>query len=436
MKNTISKGTMNTPRHFTNLFTHVTRTRLNNVLRLATLAAACLALPTHALAQSSCPEDLDGTGVVDSGDVALVLLASGECPAPTPSITLVNPSSGPTAGFTAITIVGTNFTGATSVTVGGVAATSIVVVSSTVITALSPAHSAGAVDIVVVTPSGTVTLVGAFTYFVSSSWYTILEQSPNAAVVPDAAVRAKIVASGFPWRVRDNSSGIEMLLIPGGTFTMGCSASNSYGCDGDENPTHQVTLSKAFYLGKTEVTQAQWQAKMGSNPSYFQPPNYTLDTSRPVEKVSWNDIAGFNTATGLRLPTEAEWEYACRGTTTTAFYSMPGYPNGTNDDSLFGNIAWDYSNSGSTTHAVAGKAANAFGMYDMSGNVWEWCNDWYKIYASGNATDPAGPATGTHCVKRGGGWASDSFAGRSSNRSDDRPDDNSYDDGFRVARTP
>ena len=269
------------------------------------------------------------------------------------------------------------------------------------------------------------------------SWATVLQWNPDPAVVPDAAVRAKIVASGFPWRVLDTGTGIELLLIPGGTFTMGCSPSNSYVCDGDESPTHQVTLSKAFYLGKTEVTQAQWQAKMGSNPSYFQPPNYTLDTSRPVEKVSWNDIAGFNTATGLRLPTEAEWEYACRGTTTTAFYSMPGYPNGTNDDSLFGNIAWYGSNSGSTTHAVAGKAANAFGMYDMSGNVWEWCNDWYKIYASGNATDPAGPATGTHCVKRGGGWvSSDSFAGRSSNRSDDRPDENSYDDGFRVARTP
>ena len=175
---------------------------------------------------------------------------------------------------------------------------------------------------------------------------------------------------------------------------------------------------------------------MGSNPSYFQPPNYTLDTSRPVEKVSWNDIAGFNTATGLRLPTEAEWEYACRGTTTTAFHSMLGYPNGTNDDSLFGNIAWDYNNSENQTHSVAGKAANAFGLYDMSGNVWEWCNDWYQIYAAGNATDPAGPATGTHCVKRGGGWISYSFGGRSSNRSDDRPDEDSYDDGFRVARTP
>ena len=265
-------------------------------------------------------------------------------------------------------------------------------------------------------------------------WATLLEAVPDPAVVTDANLRAAIVVSGFAWRIRDNSSGIEMLLIPGGTFNMGCSASNSYDCDGDESPTHQVTLSKAFYLGKTEVTQAQWQAKMGGNPSYFK--DYFDSPSRPVEKVSWNDIAGFNTATGLRLPTEAEWEYACRGTTTTAFHSMLGYPNGTNDDSLFGNIAWDYNNSENQTHPVAGKAANAFGLYDMSGNVWEWCNDWYQIYAAGNATDPAGPATGTHCVKRGGGWISYSFGGRSSNRSDDRPDEDSYDDGFRVARTP
>jgi len=440
MKNTISKGTMNimttmnTQFHFTNaftnLFTRVTRARLNNILRLATLAAACLALPTQTLAQSSCPEDLDGSGVVDSGDVGLVLLASGECPAPTPSITLVNPSSGSTAGFTSITIVGTNFIGATSVTVGGVAA-SYVVVSTNTITAIALAHSLGAVDIVVVTPNGTVTLVGAFTYFVSS-WYTILEQTPNATVVPDSAVRAKIVASGFPWRVRDNSSGIEMLLIPGGTFTMGCSASH-YGCSSAESPNHQVTLSKAFYLGKTEVTQAQWQAKMGSTPSRFSGNPYN-----PVESVSWNDIAGFNTATGLRLPSEAEWEYACRGGTTTAFHSMPGYPNGTNDDSLLGNIAWFYPAAASITHTVAGKAANAFGMYDMSGNVWEWCNDWYgsTYYTTSPSTDPAGPSSGSYRVLRGGYWGDYSYGCRSSYRNYFDPVNRYTVIGFRVARTP
>jgi formylglycine-generating enzyme required for sulfatase activity len=268
------------------------------------------------------------------------------------------------------------------------------------------------------------------------AWATVLQWNPDPDVVLDADVRAKIVASGFPWRVLDTGTGIEMLLIPDGTFTMGCSASDLYGCSSAENPTHQVSLSRAFYLGKTEVTQAQWQDKMGSNPSYFQPPNYTLDTSRPVERVSWNDIAGFNTATGLRLPSEAEWEYACRGNTTTAFHSMPGYPNGTNDDSLLGNIAWFDCDGGCNTHPVAGKAANAFGIYDMSGNVWECCNDWYGSYAAGNATDPAGPSTGSSRVLRGGNWNYYSSLCRSSYRLYVGPyaRDNSV--GFRAARIP
>ena len=273
----------------------------------------------------------------------------------------------------------------------------------------------------------------------AQTWCTILEQAPNAAVVTDATVRANIVASGLPWRVRDNSSGIEMLLVPSGIFNMGCSASNSFDCNGDET-NHQVTISRAFYLGKTEVTQAQWQAKMGINPSYFK--NFSDSASRPVEQVSWNDIAGFNTATGLRLPTEAEWEYACRGGTTTAFHSMPGYPDGTNDDSLLGNIAWYYSNAGGTTHAVAGKAANAFGMYDMSGNVWEWCNDWYGDYSESNATDPTGPSVGQYGeyrILRGGRWVNNSFSCRSSARGADDPTGRVTGHGFigfRVARTP
>ena len=434
MKNTISKGTMttmNTQFYFTNAFTNLfTRARLNNILRLATLAAACLALPTHALAQIiPCPEDVNGDGVVDSSDVSLVLLAIGDCPVSEPTISAVNPNTGATTGGTAITITGTNLTGASSVRVGSGYATSVVVVNDTTVTAVTPAGTAGAMNVYVTTAGGTTTLVGAFTYV--TPWYTILEQAPNAAVVPDAAVRAKIVASGFPWRVSDNSSGIEMLLIPGGTFTMGCSPSNSYTCNSNENPTHQVTLSKAFYLGKTEVTQAQWQAKMSNNPSYF-----SGNANNPVEQVSWNDIAGFNTATGLRLPSEAEWEYACRGGTTTAFHSMPGYPNGTNDDSLLGNIAWYSSNnSPNGTKPVAGKVANAFGMYDMSGNVSEWCNDWYGSYAAGNATDPGGPSSDSLRVLRGGGWNNISLC-RSSYRNIFNPANRSYGVGFRVARTP
>ena len=267
----------------------------------------------------------------------------------------------------------------------------------------------------------------------AQTWCTVLEEAPDAAMVTDATVRERIVASGFPWHVRDNSSGIEMLLIPGGTFNMGCSASNSYGCNGDET-NHQVTLSKAFYLGKTEVTQAQWEAKMGNNPSAFRG-----NANNPVETVSWNEIAGFNTATGLRLPNEAEWEYACRGGTTTAFHSMPGYPNGTNVDSLLINIAWYSCYGGCYTHAVARKAANAFGMYDMSGNLYEWCNDWYGDYSASNATDPTGPSVGqygVYHVLRGGAYYGDSYNCRSSFRNYFDPDYRSYQLGFRVARHP
>ncbi|MEI6878959.1 MAG: SUMF1/EgtB/PvdO family nonheme iron enzyme, partial [Planctomycetota bacterium] len=147
------------------------------------------------------------------------------------------------------------------------------------------------------------------------AWATLLEAAPDPAVVTDANLRAAIVASGFAWRIRDNSSNIEMLLVPGGTFMMGCSPGDA-DCLADESPAHQVTLTNAFYLGKTEVTQAQWQVKMGSNPSYFS--GFSDSPSRPVEQVSWGTIQSFNSATGLRLPTEAEWEYACRAATTTA----------------------------------------------------------------------------------------------------------------------
>jgi formylglycine-generating enzyme required for sulfatase activity/serine/threonine protein kinase len=264
-------------------------------------------------------------------------------------------------------------------------------------------------------------------------WCTVLEQTPNAAVVTDSTVRAQIVATGFPWRVQDNSSGIEMVLIPAGTFIMGCSASNSEACNAHENPTHQVTLTQPFYLGKTEVTQAQWQAKLGINPSYFRG-----NSNNPVEQVSWNEIAGFNTATGLRLPTEAEWEYACRGGTIAAFHSMHCYPNGTNDDSLLGNIAWDSSNSGDTTHVVGEKATNMFGLHDMSGNVREWCSDSFgsTYYSTSPSINPIGPTEGAYRVLRGGSYRRAAVEARSSYRSYNHPYTSYKDDGFRVARTP
>ena len=279
------------------------------------------------------------------------------------------------------------------------------------------------------------------------SWATVLEWAPNAAVVTNVTMRNAITASGLPWRVQDNGTGIEMLLVPAGTFMMGCSPSTQYACISDESPTHQVTL-RAFYIGRYEVTQAQWTAKMGSNPSSFQGASYPDAASRPVERASWNMIASGSTSfmslTDLRLPTEAEWEYAYRAETTTAFHSFPGYTSGTNDDTLLGNIAWYSGNNGASgsstygTKAVGGKFANALGLHDMSGNVWEWCQDWYSdtYYASSPLTNPTGPTTGTTRLLRGGEWDVYSDKCRASRRYSRSPVVILYYIGFRVVRTP
>ena len=263
------------------------------------------------------------------------------------------------------------------------------------------------------------------------TWATVLSWCPDSSVVTSASLRSAISASGLPWRVRDTATQIEMLLVPPGTFMMGE--------EGWATPVHQVTLTSAFYLGRYEVTQAQWQARMGSNPSSFQG---DFDSpSRPVEQVSWETIQSFNTATGMRLPTEAEWEYAYRAGTTTAFHSMPGYPNGTNNDSLVGNIAWYYYNTcsggdGCRTHAVGGKAANALGIHDMAGNVWEWCHDWYGGYSSASQTNPTGPTSGDSRLLRGGSWGSSSSTCRASQRYNNTPHYAGNYVGFRVARAP
>jgi formylglycine-generating enzyme required for sulfatase activity len=298
--------------------------------------------------------------------------------------------------------------------------------AGTSLTAVTPAGAVGLATVTVTTAGATATRAGAFRYF-DSSWYTVITQAPNASVVKNTTAYANIAASGFPWRVRDIGTGIEMLLVPTGTFNMGCSAFDAYHCNFDESPRHQVTLTRAFYLGKTEVTQKQWQDKMGNNPSDFK--GKSDSPSRPVETVSWNDIAGvagFNSKTGLRLPTEAEWEYACRGGTTTAIHSTPDRPNGSNKIAQLGSIAW-YGLSthlGGRTHAVAGKAPNAFGFYDMSGNVSEWCNDWYDGQYSGLR------------VLRGGNYGDGANYCRSSDRNYIPPDTRNGNRGFRAARTP
>ena len=259
------------------------------------------------------------------------------------------------------------------------------------------------------------------------SWATLVEAQPDPAVVTDPALRAAIAATGLAWRVRDTGTQMEMMLIPPGTFQMGCiMGSNRYGCSSGEQPVHQVTLTNAFYLGRYEVTQSQWVAKMGWNPSSFQ--GQWDSASRPVESVSWYTIQGYLSATGLRLPTEAEWEYACRAGTQTPFY------NGSTDDSTVGALAWCSPN-GHRTHAVGGKAANGFGLYDMLGNVWEWVNDWSGAYPSSAQTNPTGPVSGPYRVVRGGSWQNGSAYVCSSYRNYPPPSFY-YTIGFRVARTP
>lgn len=191
-------------------------------------------------------------------------------------------------------------------------------------------------------------------------------------------------------------NGVKFTMVPveGGTFTMGATSEQGSDANEDEKPAHEVTLSD-YYIGQTEVTQALWKVVMGSNPSNFARDNL------PVESVSWNDCQVFiqklNQLTGkqFRLPTEAEWEYAARGGRKSRGYKYAGGNN-------IGLVAWCGDNSGNRTHTVATKQANELGVYDMSGNVEEWCSDWYDGYQSSSQSDPQRPSLGSCRVNRGG----------------------------------
>ncbi len=205
-------------------------------------------------------------------------------------------------------------------------------------------------------------------------------------------------------------NGVKFTMVPveGGTFTMGATSEQGSDAEEDEKPAHKVTLSD-YYIGQTEVTQALWEAVMGSNPSFFEGDNL------PVEQVSWNDCQVFiqklNQLTGkqFRLPTEAEWEYAARGGRKSQGYKYAGGNN-------IGSVAWYTGNSGIATHPIGTKQANELGIYDMSGNVYEWCSDWYGDYTSSSQSDPQGPSSGSGRVGRGGDYGSSAGYCRVSNR--------------------
>ena len=217
-----------------------------------------------------------------------------------------------------------------------------------------------------------------------------------------------------------NGVNFTMVGVQGGTFQMGSNDGAS-----DEKPVHSVTLS-SYYIGQTEVTQALWKAVMGSNPSHFKGDNL------PVEKVSWNDCQTFinklNSLTGqrFRLPTEAEWEFAAKGGRQSRGFE---YSGNTNIDY----VAWYGINSASKTHPVATKSPNELGIYDMTGNVWEWCQDWYGNYIISSQTNPTGPASGAGHVRRGGGWVDAVTDCRSAFRCGDSSDYRYHSLGLRLA---
>ena len=240
--------------------------------------------------------------------------------------------------------------------------------------------------------------------------------------------------------VRLDKLSIPMTKVAGGTFQMGSNDSDW------TNPIHTVTVD-SFYIGTYEITQDIYEQVMGTNPSNFE------GARLPVETVNWYDAVEFANALsrkdgldevytidgedvvcdwdkkGYRLPTEAEWEYAARGGAKNQGYTYAG-------SNTVGDVAWYFDNSSNKTHNVGSKTANELGLYDMSGNVWEWCWDFYGKYSSSLQPDPVGPGSGSGRVERGGSWYGDARDCRVANRSGGSPEYASYSYGFRVALAP
>ena len=244
------------------------------------------------------------------------------------------------------------------------------------------------------------------------------------AVAQQPVVQAPIANSdNITIPVKDGIS-IDMVRVEAGTFTMGATAEMK-NTEDSEKPTHRVTLTNDYYIGKYEVTQALWQAVMGDDPSYFKGDNL------PVEAVTWDDCQEFigklNRITGktFRLPTEAEWEYAARGGNKSRGYQYSGSNN-------LSDVAWYDDNSGDKTHAVGTKQPNELGIYDMSGNVWEWCQDWYETYSSSSQVNPTGANSGSCRVVRGVSWYNNARDCRLSLRGSNTPDFRSSNLGLRL----
>lgn len=225
----------------------------------------------------------------------------------------------------------------------------------------------------------------------------------------------------------ENNTPLTVVYIPAGTFMMG-SPDSEPSHEENENPVHEVTISKDFFIGKYEVTQAQWLALMDENPSTEQNPNF------PVNKVNWEDcqeyikrLNAYHQTSGFRLPTEAEFEYACRaGTTTSSFFGE----NPSEEE--MEKYVWFRNNSEGELHAVGQLQPNPWGLYDMMGNIWEWCQDWYGPYPSETQIDPKGPESGTEKVFRGPSWLGRPEWVRCADRGKFTPDNQRNTGGFRL----